>query len=166
MTFRQRRAVLVSSVVVCAAVLGGVFAFVGCGTHRHEGKAMNTTRISVDHVRLGTDKPFDEVTKAFEQQLGAVRPGSLQGTGRGRGRRGSQGRSRRWPGRAASCCSAPRPWLTAAPGRPEAEGGPVRRRQPAVRPPDDPTRHPSEPVCPVACPDLRNRRRQDLRGVR
>jgi uncharacterized protein (DUF302 family) len=74
MTFRQRWIVLVSSVVGCAAVLGGVFAFVGCGTHRQEGKAMNTSRISVDHVRQGTDKHFDEVTKAFEQQLGRFDP--------------------------------------------------------------------------------------------
>ena len=35
---------------------------------------MNTTSISVDHVRLSTDKPFDEVTKAFEQQLGRFDP--------------------------------------------------------------------------------------------
>ena len=31
---------------------------------------MNTTRISVDHVHLETKKPFEEVTKAFERQLG------------------------------------------------------------------------------------------------
>jgi uncharacterized protein (DUF302 family) len=74
MTFRQRWSVLVSSVVVSAAVLSGVFAFVGFGTHRQEGKAMNTTRISVDHVRRATDKPFDEVTKAFQQQLGRFDP--------------------------------------------------------------------------------------------
>ncbi len=35
---------------------------------------MNTTRISVDHVRLTTDKPFDEVTAAFERQLGTFDP--------------------------------------------------------------------------------------------
>ena len=35
---------------------------------------MNTTRISVDHVRLATDKPFDEVAKAFERQLGTFDP--------------------------------------------------------------------------------------------
>jgi uncharacterized protein (DUF302 family) len=35
---------------------------------------MNTTRISVDHVRLATDKPFDEVTTAFERQLGRFDP--------------------------------------------------------------------------------------------
>ena len=35
---------------------------------------MNTTRISVDHVRLATEKPFDEVTSAFERQLGRFDP--------------------------------------------------------------------------------------------
>ena len=31
---------------------------------------MKDTRFMVDHVRLATDKPFEEVTKAFERQLG------------------------------------------------------------------------------------------------
>ena len=35
---------------------------------------MNTTRISVDHVRLTSDKPFGDVTKAFEQQVGRFDP--------------------------------------------------------------------------------------------
>ena len=35
---------------------------------------MNTTRISVDHIRLTTNKPFGDVTKAFEQQVGRFDP--------------------------------------------------------------------------------------------
>jgi hypothetical protein len=35
---------------------------------------MNATRITVDHVRLVTDKPFKEVAAAFEQQLGRFDP--------------------------------------------------------------------------------------------
>jgi len=31
---------------------------------------MDVTRVTVDHVRVVADKPFDQVTKAFEQQLG------------------------------------------------------------------------------------------------
>lgn len=31
---------------------------------------MNDTRFMVDHVRLATDKPFEEVTQAFEARLG------------------------------------------------------------------------------------------------
>src|SRR5262249_58650710 len=51
-------------------------------------------------------------------------------------------------------------------GGPAAEGGPVRRRQPLVRPRDDAARRPREPVRPAAGADLPGRRRQDLRGVR
>ena len=74
MTIRRRWTVLAFSVFVCAAVLGGVIVFGGFGTHRQEGKVMNTTRIPVDHVRLATDKPFGDVTKAFEQQVGRFDP--------------------------------------------------------------------------------------------
>ena len=35
---------------------------------------MNVSRITVDHVRVVADKPFDRVTKAFEQQLGQFNP--------------------------------------------------------------------------------------------
>ena len=31
---------------------------------------MNVTRITVEHIRVVAEKPFDQVTKAFEQQLG------------------------------------------------------------------------------------------------
>ena len=31
---------------------------------------MNVSRIAVEHIRVAADKPFDKVTKAFEQQLG------------------------------------------------------------------------------------------------
>ena len=31
---------------------------------------MNNSRLTVDHVRLTTDKPFEDVAKAFERQLG------------------------------------------------------------------------------------------------
>jgi homoserine acetyltransferase/uncharacterized protein (DUF302 family) len=34
------------------------------------GSPMNSTRIAVEHIRVVTEKPFDQVTKAFEQQLG------------------------------------------------------------------------------------------------
>jgi uncharacterized protein (DUF302 family) len=74
MTIQQRWSVLVCSAIVCVAILGGVFALGSFGTHHPEEKDMNTTPISVDHVRLATDKPFDEVTAAFERQLGRFDP--------------------------------------------------------------------------------------------
>jgi uncharacterized protein (DUF302 family) len=74
MSIQQRWTVLVFSAVVCAAVLGGVLVFGSFGAHRQEGKAMNTARISVDHLRLATDKPFEDVAQAFERQLGRFDP--------------------------------------------------------------------------------------------
>jgi len=35
---------------------------------------MNVTRITVDHVRVVAEKPFDKVCKAFERQLGQFEP--------------------------------------------------------------------------------------------
>ena len=74
MTIPRRWIIPVISVVVSAAVLGSVFVFGSSATHHQERKEMNTTRISVDHVRLTTDKPFGDVTKAFEQQVGRFDP--------------------------------------------------------------------------------------------
>ena len=35
---------------------------------------MNDSRFTVDHVRLATDKPFEDVDQAFERQLGRFDP--------------------------------------------------------------------------------------------
>jgi uncharacterized protein (DUF302 family) len=35
---------------------------------------MNESRFTVDHVRLESDKPFEDVAKAFERQLGRFDP--------------------------------------------------------------------------------------------
>lgn len=74
MPLPRRWAVLAFFATVCAAALGGVFVFGGFVTHRQEGEVMNTTRIPVDHVRLATDKPFEDVAQAFERQLGRFDP--------------------------------------------------------------------------------------------
>jgi uncharacterized protein (DUF302 family) len=73
MTIHGRCTVLVCAVVV-SAVSGGIFVSGKSVTHAQKGKKMNTTRISVDHVRLATDKPFGDVTRAFEQQVGRFDP--------------------------------------------------------------------------------------------
>jgi uncharacterized protein (DUF302 family) len=83
MPIPRRWAVLAFFVAVSAAVLGGVFAFGGFATHCQEEREMNTTRISVDHVRRTTDKPFGEVTTAFERQLGRFEPGVYQALAEG-----------------------------------------------------------------------------------
>ena len=74
MTIQRRWTILFCSVLVSAAVLGGVLVLGSFAIHRQEGNEMNTTRISVDHVRLETNNPFKEVVKAFEQQLGTFDP--------------------------------------------------------------------------------------------
>ena len=35
---------------------------------------MNVTRITVEHVRVAADKPFDKAVKAFDEQLGQFDP--------------------------------------------------------------------------------------------
>src|SRR4051812_46139213 len=55
-------------------VLGGVFVH-GRIELQHRGDVpMNDSRFTVDHECLVTDKPFDEVTQLFEQQLGRFDP--------------------------------------------------------------------------------------------
>ena len=66
----------------------------GFGVQRPGGNPMNDSRFTVDHVRLATDKPFEEVAKAFERQLGQFDAGRVQGGCRKRGRRGGQGQDR------------------------------------------------------------------------
>ena len=53
-----------------ALVLGGNVFHGQSGLASPGGTPMNVSRITVDHVRVVADKPFDQVTKAFEQQLG------------------------------------------------------------------------------------------------
>src|SRR5579862_9273407 len=74
MTTQQPWTGLVCSLFVSAVVFGGVFVNGSSATRRQKENEMNTTRISVDHVRLTTNKPFGDVTKAFEQQLGHFDP--------------------------------------------------------------------------------------------
>jgi hypothetical protein len=37
------------------------------------GNQMNVTRITVEHIQVVAEKPFDRVTKGFGQQLGQRR---------------------------------------------------------------------------------------------
>jgi uncharacterized protein (DUF302 family) len=55
-------------------VLGGNGFHDRSGLASQGGKPMNVTRITVDHVRVVADKPFDKVCKAFERQLGQFEP--------------------------------------------------------------------------------------------
>ncbi len=65
-------AVLAGGAVVGAVASGRV------GEQRREEKGMSDNHFTVDHVRRATDRPFGDVTAAFERQLGRFEPGVYQ----------------------------------------------------------------------------------------
>jgi uncharacterized protein (DUF302 family) len=62
------------TVMLSGVVLGAILLSGQPGAQYPRGNAMNDTRFTVDHVRLATDKPFEEVARAFERQLGRFEP--------------------------------------------------------------------------------------------
>jgi len=70
MATQRRWKLLAYTIMLSGAVLGSVLVYGRIGAQRPGGNPMKDTRFMVDHVRLATDKPFEEVTKAFEAQLG------------------------------------------------------------------------------------------------
>ena len=65
-------AVLSGGALVGAVVPGRL------GEQRRQEKGMSDNQFTVDHVRRTTDKPFGDVTTAFERQLGRFEPGVYQ----------------------------------------------------------------------------------------
>jgi uncharacterized protein (DUF302 family) len=70
MATQRRWKLLAYTIMLSGAVLGGVLVYRRIGAQRPGGNPMNDSRFTVDHVRLATDKPFDDVAKSFEGQLG------------------------------------------------------------------------------------------------
>ena len=70
MAIQRRWKLLACAIMLVGIALVGVFVHGSFGVQRPGGNPMNDTRFMVDHVRLATDKPFEEVTQAFEAQLG------------------------------------------------------------------------------------------------
>jgi uncharacterized protein (DUF302 family) len=68
----QRRWKLLACAMIALSglVLGSAFVYRQFEKQRPGGNPMNDSRFTVEHVRRTTDKPFEEVTKAFEAQLG------------------------------------------------------------------------------------------------
>jgi uncharacterized protein (DUF302 family) len=65
------RAILAMAAFALPALLLGGIVFHGQpGLASQRSHAMNVTRITVEHIQVVAEKPFDQVTKAFEQQLG------------------------------------------------------------------------------------------------
>src|ERR1051326_4673953 len=74
MAVRGKWMLLAFKVMLSGVALGGVLVYGRFGVQRPGGSPMNDSRFVVDHVRLETDKPFEEVTKGFERQLGTFDP--------------------------------------------------------------------------------------------
>jgi uncharacterized protein (DUF302 family) len=74
MANQHRYNLVIVAFTLSALVLSGNFFHDQAGLASQGGKPMNVTRITVDHVRVVADKPFDRVIKAFEQQLGQFNP--------------------------------------------------------------------------------------------
>ena len=70
MATQRRWKLFACAIMLVGVVLGSVLAYGRFGVQRPEGSPMNDAHIMVDHVHVATDKPFEEVTKAFELQLG------------------------------------------------------------------------------------------------
>ncbi len=92
MAVQRRWVLLLGTVLLSGMVLGGVLVYGGFGAKRPGGKAMNEFRITVDHVRLTTDRPFGDVTTAFERQLGRFEPGVYQALTAGADAEGARAR--------------------------------------------------------------------------
>ena len=74
MAVRGRWTLLACTVLLSWFVLGGVLVYGRFVVQRPGGSPMNESRFMADHVRLETNKPFEEVAKALERQLGTFDP--------------------------------------------------------------------------------------------
>jgi uncharacterized protein (DUF302 family) len=86
----RRWQLVACTILLSGAVLGGVLMYGQFGVQRPGGNPMTDSRFTVDHVGLATDKPFEEVAKAVERQLGRFDPDvykSLAAGGDGEGAR-------------------------------------------------------------------------------
>jgi uncharacterized protein (DUF302 family) len=61
---------LIRTFALIGIVLSGVGLYGRLWAHHPGGNAMNDTVFKVDHIRRATDKPFEDVAKAVERQLG------------------------------------------------------------------------------------------------
>ena len=74
MATQHRPILMIVAFMLPALVLGSNFFHDPSGPASQGNNPMNVTRITVEHVRVVADKPFDQVVKAFEQQLGQFNP--------------------------------------------------------------------------------------------
>jgi uncharacterized protein (DUF302 family) len=74
---------MIAAFTLTGVTLAGNFFHYQSGLASQGRNPMNVSRIAVDHVRVVTDKPFDKVSKAFEQQLGQFKPEVYQSLAEG-----------------------------------------------------------------------------------
>jgi uncharacterized protein (DUF302 family) len=67
---RRWKLLACATIALSGLVLGSAFVYRQLEKQRPGGNSMNDSRFTVEHVRRTTDKPFEEVTLAFEAQLG------------------------------------------------------------------------------------------------
>ena len=80
---QHRRNLMIVAFALPTLVLLGNFIRDQSGLASQGGKPMDVTRITIAHVRVVADKPFDQVVKAFEQQLGQFNPEVYKSLGAG-----------------------------------------------------------------------------------
>jgi len=68
----DRRSVVKAGIATGAGIAAGAVATDALlsGAQSEQKQLINVTRVTVEHIRVVAEKPFAEVTKAFEQQLG------------------------------------------------------------------------------------------------
>jgi uncharacterized protein (DUF302 family) len=75
MSAKQRAMLPVVVAVAAVIAVGGLVFQMRAGVASERGAAMEVKQITVEHVHFGSHKAFDQVTKAFLEQLGHE-PGS------------------------------------------------------------------------------------------
>jgi uncharacterized protein (DUF302 family) len=74
---------LAVAITLSALGLGANFFHARSERASEEGNATKVSRITVDHVQVLTDKPFEQVVKVFEKQLGQFNPEVSKSLGAG-----------------------------------------------------------------------------------
>jgi uncharacterized protein (DUF302 family) len=76
---KRRGGLLACAVVLFGAALGGILVFSRCGKQPRGEDQMSDTAFTVNHIRVTTDRPFEDVTAAFESRLGRFDPDVSKG---------------------------------------------------------------------------------------
>jgi len=71
---QHRRNLMIVAFTLSGFFLGSIFFHDRFGLASQGDKPITVTHIAVDHVRVVAEKPFDQVIKAFEKQLGQFNP--------------------------------------------------------------------------------------------